>query len=44
VDNLTFTLEIDVASTDGIDQATLENQIKETIRQIGASVQEEYTE
>jgi hypothetical protein len=36
-----FTIEIDVNSQDGITQATLENQIKETIRQIGAKVEEE---
>jgi hypothetical protein len=34
-----FTIEIEVTSQDGITQATLENQIKETIRQIGAMVE-----
>jgi hypothetical protein len=39
-----FTIEIDVTSQDGITQATLENQIKETIRQIGARVEDENLE
>ncbi|MBN1260855.1 MAG: hypothetical protein JXB35_09260, partial [Anaerolineae bacterium] len=38
---LTFTLEIDVTSQEGIPQATVEQKIKETIRQIGARVVEE---
>jgi hypothetical protein len=36
-----FTIEIDVSSVDGISQTTLENQIKETIRQIGGRILEE---
>ncbi len=39
--SLTFTLELDVSSTEGIPQATLEHKIKEIIRQIGARVVEE---
>lgn len=38
VSNLTFTLEIDVTSSEGIAQSTIENTIKETIRQIGATI------
>jgi hypothetical protein len=34
-------IEIDVSSEEGISQATLENQIKETNRQIGGRVVEE---
>jgi len=37
----TFTLTLDVTSDDGISQTALENQIKETIRQIGATIDEE---
>ena len=40
---LTFTLEIDVSSSEGIPQATLEHKIKETVRQIGARVVKEET-
>jgi hypothetical protein len=36
-----FTIEIDVTSEEGIAQSTLENQIKETIRQIGGIVENE---
>jgi hypothetical protein len=39
-----FSLEIDVSSEEGISQSALENQIKETLRQIGARVEEEYIE
>jgi hypothetical protein len=39
-----FTIEIDVHSVEGLSAATLENQIKETIRQIGARIQEEAKE
>ncbi|MDY7079092.1 MAG: DUF499 domain-containing protein [Chloroflexota bacterium] len=39
-----FTLEIEVASAEGISQTTLENQIKETIRQIGATLRDETLE
>lgn len=39
----TFTVEIDVAGDDGLPQAKLENVIKETIRQIGATIREEDT-
>jgi hypothetical protein len=38
-----FTLEIDVSSAEGMTQATLENKIKETIRQIGARLVVEET-
>lgn len=34
--NLTFTLVLDVTSEEGVSESTLENTIKETIRQIGA--------
>ncbi|MBN1262538.1 MAG: ATP-binding protein [Anaerolineae bacterium] len=44
VGEFTFTLEIGVASEEGISKATLENQIKETIRQIGARIQDEAIE
>jgi hypothetical protein len=44
VKDMKFTLEIDVTSEEGISQATLENKIKETIRQIGARVREERLE
>lgn len=39
---LTFTLTIEVSSEDGITPATLENKVKETIRQIGARIVEEH--
>lgn len=38
---LTFSLEIDVTSAEGIPARTLEQTIKETVRQIGARVVEE---
>ncbi len=38
---LTFTLELDVSSAEGIPQDTLEHKIKETVRQIGARVVKE---
>jgi hypothetical protein len=41
---LTFTLTIEVHSEEGITPATLENKVKETIRQIGARVEVEETE
>jgi len=44
VQDLKFSLEIDVVSEDGISQATLENQIKETIHQIGANLREKTLE
>lgn len=44
VDGMTFTLEIDVRSEEGISKETLENKVKETIRQIGARVVEEQLE
>ena len=44
VNELKFTLEIDVTSGEGIPKATLENKIKETIRQIGASLGDETLE
>jgi hypothetical protein len=44
VGDFKLTLEIDVTSAEGITQATLENKIKETIRQIGATLQDERLE
>ncbi len=44
VKELKFTLEIDVASEEGVPKSTLVNKIKETVRQIGAIVQEERLE
>lgn len=41
---LSFTMEIEVTSADGISKETLENKVKETIRQIGARIEEEETE
>lgn len=41
---LTFTLELEVTSTEGIPQPTLEHTIKETIRQIGARIVQEALE
>ena len=41
VKDMKFTLEIDVTSDEGVPKATLENKIKETIRQIGARLREE---
>jgi hypothetical protein len=41
---LTFTLTLDVHSSEGIPQRTLEHTIKETVRQIGARIVEEETE
>ncbi|MCB0627703.1 MAG: ATP-binding protein [Pseudomonadales bacterium] len=40
---LTFTLTIEVSSEEGITSATLENKVKETIRQIGARIVVEET-
>lgn len=42
--DFTFALEIDVTGADGISQSTLETRIKETIRQIGAHIEEENVE
>jgi len=44
VKDMKFTLEIDVTSDEGIPKATLENKIKETIRQIGAYLRDERLE
>jgi|GEM_PF-71499 len=41
VGEFSFTLTLDVTSDDGISQSVLDNQIKETIRQIGARLEEE---
>ena len=41
---LTFTLELDVTSAEGIPEKTLEHTIKETIRQIGARIVEAETD
>jgi hypothetical protein len=38
---VTFTMEIEVTSEEGISDSTLEQKVKETIRQIGARVVEE---
>ena len=38
---LTFTLTLDVSSTEGITRDLLDSKIKETIRQIGAQIEEE---
>ena len=38
------TIEIDVSDEEGISRATLENTIKETVRQIGKRVVEERVE
>jgi hypothetical protein len=38
VGDFKFTIEIDVSSAEGISPSTLENQIRETIRQIGARI------
>jgi hypothetical protein len=40
---LRFTLELDVTSAEGIPERTLEQTIKETVRQIGARIEEEET-
>jgi hypothetical protein len=42
--HFTFTLTVDVSDPEGISQGTLENTIKETVRQIGARVVEERVE
>ncbi len=42
--HFTFTLTVDVSDPEGISQGTLENTIKETVRQIGARVVEERIE
>jgi hypothetical protein len=39
-----FNLEFDVESEEGLPQATLDNQIRETIRQIGAEITGELLE
>jgi hypothetical protein len=44
VSDMKFTLDIDVTSSDGVPKATLENKIKETIRQIGAVIEEQQLE
>jgi hypothetical protein len=41
VGDFKFTIEIDVTSEDGLAESVLENQIKETIRQIGGQVERE---
>jgi len=41
VKDMKFKLEIDVTSEEGVPKATLENKIKETIRQIGAWLSDE---
>jgi hypothetical protein len=42
--DFTFTMTIDVSDDEGITQATVEQTIKETVRQIGARVVEEQVE
>jgi hypothetical protein len=44
VGDFTFTLTVDVTDEQGIARATLEQTVKETVRQIGARVVEERTE
>jgi hypothetical protein len=44
IGDFTFTIEIDVNTEDGISPTVLENQIKETIRQIGGRIVEEELE
>jgi hypothetical protein len=44
VKDMKFKLEIDVTSQEGVPKATLENKIKETIRQIGAWLSDETLE
>jgi len=44
VGDFRFTLELDVSDKEGIARETLENTIKETVRQIGAQVREEELE
>ncbi len=44
VGDFKFTLAVDVSSAEGISQSTLENKIKETIRQIGATLRDETLE
>lgn len=44
VGDFEFTLEIDVSGAAGLAQATLESQVKETIRQIGATLRDEVLE
>jgi hypothetical protein len=44
VKDMKFTLEIDVTSEEGVPKATLENKIKETLRQIGARLSDETLE
>jgi hypothetical protein len=41
--DLTFTMEIEFSSEDGVSESTLEQKVKETIRQIGARILEEKT-
>jgi adenine-specific DNA methylase len=41
VGDFKFTIELDVTSEDGLAESVLENQIKETIRQIGGQVERE---
>jgi hypothetical protein len=41
---VTFTMEIEVTSDEGISDSTLEQKVKETIRQIGARIVEETVE
>ena len=43
-DGLTFTLELEVASSEGIPESVLETKVRETIRQIGAVLKEEEKE
>jgi hypothetical protein len=42
--DLTFTIEVELTSEDGVSESTLEQKVKETIRQIGARVVEETAE
>ena len=44
VGDFTFTIAIDVSDEEGISRATIENTIKETVRQIGGRIVEERLE
>jgi len=44
VGDFEFTLELDVSGAEGLSQATLDSQVKETIRQIGATLRDEVLE
>jgi hypothetical protein len=39
VGDLTFTIEVDVSSEDGLSKKMIEQQVMETIQQLGATVE-----